>query len=194
VIRPSWRDYTPAPGDVVIGLDPGMAFGTGQHETTRGCLRLLERAVRPGVRVLDVGTGSGILAVAAAKLGAAEVLACDIEPQSVQVACENAQRNGVGGRITVALGSLGPDWPFERPAQGWAEVVVANIHARALVELAGPLAGAATADGALILSGIIGEREADVVDVYAAGGFRAAERLPDGEWRTLLLRRGNTRR
>ena len=107
VIVPSWLEHTPAPEDVVLHLDPGMAFGTGLHPTTRLCLRLLERYTRPGQRALDLGTGSGILAIAAARLGADAVLALDNDPVAVAVAAENVARNGVSERVTVAEGSLG---------------------------------------------------------------------------------------
>ena len=190
VIRPSWRDFRPGPDDVVIDLDPGMAFGTGQHETTRGCLVMLERLVAPGMQVIDLGTGSGILAVAAVKLGAAMVLAVDIEPQSVIVAAENAARNGVDSRVRVALGSLGSSWPFEQPPAGWADLVVANIHARALVELAPEIVIAARPAAALVLSGVIAERESEVRGAYAAFGWTVIDAIADGEWRTLALRRG----
>ncbi|MGD9890482.1 MAG: 50S ribosomal protein L11 methyltransferase [Dehalococcoidia bacterium] len=188
VIRPSWRDYQPGPGDVVIDLDPGMAFGTGQHETTRGCLAMLEEIVRPGMRVLDAGTGSGILAIAAIKLGAASVMAVDVEPQAISVTRENAARNGVGQRVRVAHGSLGAAWPFDDPSAGIADLVVANIHARALIELAEDISAALTPAGAIILSGIIAEREADVRDAYAALGFSVTNLLAEGDWRTLALR------
>jgi len=190
VIRPSWREYSARPDDVLIHLDPGMAFGTGQHATTRGCLELLEDAVQPGMQVLDVGTGSGILAVAAVKLGAAHVFALDLEPQAVTVTRENAALNGVAARITVALGSLGDAWPFPDPAAGSADLVVANIHARALRELAPLLVAALRPGGAAILSGIIAEQEASVRDTYAALGLHVHGALAGGEWRTLLLRPG----
>jgi ribosomal protein L11 methyltransferase len=188
VIRPSWREYVPGPDDVVIDLDPGMAFGTGQHETTRGCLVMLEETVRPGMRVLDAGTGSGILAIAAVKLGASSVTAVDVEPQSIAVARENAARNGVTERIRVARGSLGADWPFDSPPQRIADLVVANIHARVLIDLAVELTAALTPPGALILSGIIADREADVHDAYHALGYSVTNELAEGDWRTLALR------
>jgi ribosomal protein L11 methyltransferase len=193
VIRPSWREYDAGPDDVVIDLDPGMAFGTGQHETTRGCLAMLEETVRPGMRVLDAGTGSGILAIAAVKLGAASVLAVDLEPQAIAVTRENAERNGVAERIQAALGSLGTAWPFAEPAAATADLVVANIHARVLIELAPALAAALTPTGSMILSGVIAEREDDVRAVYADLGFAVTDVLPEGDWRTLALRREGER-
>jgi ribosomal protein L11 methyltransferase len=190
VIRPSWRDFQPSPDDVVIDLDPGMAFGTGQHETTRGCLVMLERLVAPGMQVLDVGTGSGILAIAAVKLGAATVSAIDVEPQSVMVAGENAARNGVSGQIRVALGSLGASWPFAIPSEDSSDLLVANIHARALVELAPEIDAAARPGAAIVLSGIIAEREPEVLEAFAAMSWCVIDAIADGEWRTLAMRRG----
>lgn len=189
VIRPSWRAYEPLPGDVVIELDPGMAFGTGQHETTRGCLVLLEELIEPGVRVLDVGTGSGILAIAAVKLGADSVLAVDLEPQAITVTRENAERNGVAGRVGVALGSLGEAWPFAEQPVALAGLVVANIHARVLLEIADDLVTALRPGGAMILSGIIADREADVCAAFVERGLAVVRSLPDRDWRTVALRR-----
>jgi ribosomal protein L11 methyltransferase len=188
VIRPSWRDYDPRPDEIVIDLDPGMAFGTGQHETTRGCLTLLEDAVQAGARVLDLGTGSGILAIAAAKLGAGEVLALDVEPQSVAVARENAERNGVTDRVQVVLGSLGEDRPFAQSTDSFA-LVVANIHARALIALAPAIASVTLPQSCLVLSGIVAEREADVAAAYEELRFTVTRSLAEGDWRTLALRR-----
>lgn len=192
VIRPSWRAYQAAPGEVVIDLDPGMAFGTGQHATTRGCLLLLEEAVSPGVRVLDVGTGSGILAIAALKLGAATALALDVEAQAIPVSEENAARNGVAGRFRVRLGSLGDDWPFPEPRTAVAELVVANIHARVLLALRDDLLAALRPGGSLILSGVIAEREGDVRAAFERDGLRVSETLAEGDWRTLLLQPAQT--
>ncbi|NNJ12877.1 50S ribosomal protein L11 methyltransferase, partial [Chloroflexales bacterium ZM16-3] len=107
VVVPSWLEYEPKPDDVAIYLDPGMAFGTGLHPTTQLCLRLLERYARPGLRTLDIGAGSGILAIAAAKLGAGPILALDNDPVAAQVAAENVQANKVAHIVTAATGSLG---------------------------------------------------------------------------------------
>ena len=188
VVVPSWRAYEPLPGDVVLTLDPGMAFGTGQHETTRMCLEQLELAVRPGMRVLDVGCGSGILSIAAAKLGAREVLAVDVGADCVRVTEENARANRVDGIVRAKRGSLGEAWPFETPAAGF-DVVVANIIARVIVELALSLAGALAARGRLIVSGVIGERERDVASALKAARMRIAGVRAVGEWRCIEAER-----
>ncbi len=184
VIVPSWREYEASADDVVVTLDPGMAFGTGQHETTRMCLEALERAVRPGMRVLDVGCGSGILAIAAAKLGAREVLAVDVDADCVRVTEENACANRVDRIIQAKRGSAGEAWPFGEPAAGF-DVVVANIIARVIIEMAPELARALTVGGQLIVSGVIGERERQVVDAFAAAGLRVGDTRAMGDWRCI---------
>src|SRR5579884_2911403 len=151
VVKPPWQAYAAAAGEVVVELDPGMAFGTGLHPTTKLSVLQLEREITPGARVLDVGTGSGVLAIAAVLLGAARADAVDVEPVAVRSTQENAARNGVEERITVAQGSVGLDGPFT----GQYDVVVANIIARILIELAPGLAAAVAPGGTLLLSGII---------------------------------------
>ncbi len=184
VVVPSWRVYEPRAGDVVLTLDPGMAFGTGQHETTRMCLEALERAVRPGVRVLDVGCGSGILGIAAAKLGAREVLAVDIDANCVRVTEENARANGVEDVVRAAEGSMGAAWPFDVPAAAF-DVVVANIIARVIIEHAAELVAALAPCGRLVVSGVIGERERGVTDALRAEGARIASVKAMGDWRCI---------
>jgi ribosomal protein L11 methyltransferase len=174
---------------VVIDLDPGMAFGTGQHATTRMCLELLEEYVQPGDRVLDVGTGSGILAVAAAKLGARECLALDIEPRSAAVARENAARNGVNVVIRTASGSLGDGWPLPEPSPSNYDLGLANITAAAVAELMPSFAAALRPGGQLIASGIIGERMDAVRAAMAAAGFDIVEERAEGDWRAVVARR-----
>src|SRR5262249_4531505 len=127
VIVPSWRRYQPKPAEVILDLDPGMAFGTGVHPTTRLCLQLVERHLAPGASVLDLGTGSGILAIAAAKLGAARVLAVDIETTAVRVAHENVDRNGVGAVVQVEEGELD-----RVPADVRFDLILANINLRVI--------------------------------------------------------------
>lgn len=203
VVVPSWLEYEPQPGDVVVQMDPGMAFGTGLHPTTQLCLRLLEGYARPGQRVLDIGTGSGILAIAAARLGAAPVLALDNDPVAVQVAVENVKINGVGDTVAAAVGSLGAGQSMghwlsgdfgdqagaEAPAAagyGSFQLILANLIAKVLVILAADLAAALEPGGALISSGIIDTREADVVAAFAAAGLRQLERHQEGEWVALV--------
>jgi len=184
VVVPSWRTFERAAADVVLTLDPGMAFGTGQHETTRMCLEALERQVRPGMRVLDAGCGSGILAIAAALLGAREVRAVDIDPNCVRVTETNARANGAEATVLAAIGSLGDAWPFPEPAAGF-DVVVANIIARVIIEIAEPLVAALAPGGRLIVSGVIGERERETCDALAAAGARVAGVRAMGDWRCI---------
>ncbi|PZS02789.1 MAG: 50S ribosomal protein L11 methyltransferase [Candidatus Chloroheliales bacterium] len=184
VIRPSWREYSPEPGDVSIELDPGMAFGTGLHPTTRLCLAALEDYVAPAMSVLDLGSGSGILAIAAAKLGAATVLAIDNDPVAVKSAAENVALNPeVGGRIGVVEGTL--------EATGGAQfnLVVANIIAKVIIELASGLAGALLPGATLIVSGIIEEKADSVALALAAAGLHNLERRQEGDWVALVARR-----
>jgi ribosomal protein L11 methyltransferase len=189
VVVPSWRTYDAEPGDAVVLLDPGMAFGTGQHETTRMCLEALDRLVRPGTRVLDAGCGSGILSLAVAKLGAAEVLAVDIDPECARITDENARRNGVEGIVRAGAGSVnGASWPFAQPATGF-NIVVANIIAGAIIDLAAELVGALAPSGRLIVSGVIGEKERAVVDVLARAGARVECSRAMGDWRCIEARR-----
>jgi ribosomal protein L11 methyltransferase len=205
VIVPSWLEYGPQPGDVVLYLDPGMAFGTGLHPTTQLCLRLLERYARPGLSVLDLGTGSGILAIAAAKLGAGPVLALDNDPVAVAVAAENIGLNQSGAVVSAAVGSLGAGQQMghwltgdfgDETAPGQAapdaapppqfDLIVANLIAKVLVILAADLVAALAPGGTLVSSGIIDTKEADVVAAFAAAGLRQVERYVEGEWLALV--------
>jgi len=211
VVVPSWLEYEPRPDDVVLHLDPGMAFGTGLHPTTRLCLQLLERYTRPGMRTMDLGSGSGILAVAAAKLGARPVLALDNDPIAVRASAENAVRNEVEDVVSALEGSLGPgaelghwlgsDWaikqraataaagPVAVAADGEFDMIVANILANVHVLLAPHLQHALRPGGLLLTSGIIADREADVAHAFEAAGLQPLERLVEGEWVALVHRR-----
>lgn len=184
VVKPTWEPYAPEPDDLMIELDPGMAFGTGTHETTNMCMQLLEKHLSDGMRVMDVGTGSGILAIAAAKLGAKDVLAIDIDPDAVKVAGENVVLNKADGRVRVVKGDLvkGEAMP--------CELAVANIVADAICMLAGPLTRHLVRGGLLICSGIIREREQDVLAAAKAAGYQVADRLEKGEWVALCLKNG----
>jgi ribosomal protein L11 methyltransferase len=177
-VKAPWHEVDPMPGEVVIELDPGMAFGTGLHPSTQLCMVALEDELTSGDRVLDVGIGSGVLAVAAAVLGASAVDGVDIEPVAVRAARENAERNGVGTIIRVEAGTVGPGQPF----QGEYDLVVANIIARILSELAAPLARAVRAGGTLILGGIIDVKEQGVIDAFRAEGMQLDRREEREDW------------
>ena len=180
VIRPSWRRYRPRAGETIVDLDPGMAFGTGQHPTTRMCLRALQTAMRPGGRVLDVGTGSGILAIAAARLGASEVLALDTEPLAVRVATGNAEANGVAPRVRVLRGTLDGAIASRR-----FDLVLANINAAAILSLATLLARATARDGTLVCSGLLEDGARSVAAVLRSQGMAVRRTRRGGDWRTL---------
>ncbi|NPV72813.1 MAG: 50S ribosomal protein L11 methyltransferase [Pelotomaculum sp.] len=182
VVKPSWEDYRAEEGDLVIEMDPGMAFGSGTHATTCLCLRLLEKYVRPGGTVYDVGTGSGVLAVAAARLGAGRVVAVDIDPLACRVAAGNAERNGVAGKVQVVQGNL-----LEK-VEGRADLVVANIIADVIAAFAPEAAGALAPGGVLIASGIIEEKAGLVVCALEAAGLAVCERDEEGRWVALAAR------
>ena len=178
VIKPTWEPFSPEPDDLVIELDPGMAFGTGTHPTTRLCLEALEKLGSPG-DVLDVGTGSGILAMAAAKLGAGRVVGTDIDPDAVEVARENCAMNGVTVElVTTPLADI----------PGRFGVVLANILAEDLVRMAADLTAKVAPGGALILSGILVERESYVIAGFASTGLALVDTSREGEWSCLLYR------
>ena len=189
LVQPSWEQAADvAADDLVITLDPGRAFGTGQHETTRLCLAALDRLVRPGDAVLDVGTGSGILALAAARLGAARVDALDTDPVAVAATRENAARNGLDGRIDVREGSLGRDWPWERSARGGHDCVVMNIALVVVTELLPDAAAALRPGGALVASGFLAEASPEVEAAARAAGLRDVSSEFDGEWGAVIAR------
>ncbi len=179
VIRPTWRRHRRLPDDVVLALDPGMAFGTGLHPTTRLCLAMLERladrGVLQGARVLDVGCGSGILAIAALRLGAASALGVDTDPIAIEASLANARRNRLIRRTAARVGSLpSGEAPFR--------VVLANLIAGVLVPLAPLLAAEVGTEGTLLASGIFVDREAEVVNAFEAEGLRIRDRAAEGEW------------
>lgn len=179
VIRPTWRRHRAAPDDIVLALDPGMAFGTGLHPTTRLCLaaieRLAERGDVAGRRVLDVGCGSGILAIAAARLGASAVVGVDTDPIAVEATDANAARNDVAGLVRARQGSL----PTGEPP--W-DVVLANLIASLLVRLSPDLAAETAPGGTLLASGIFVDRETEVRDALEVARFQIADRTSDGDW------------
>jgi ribosomal protein L11 methyltransferase len=185
LVKAPWHDYQPAPNEIVVELDPGMAFGTGLHPSTQLAMIGIEDELKPGDRLLDVGTGSGVLATAAALLGASAVDGVDIEPVAVRSARENADRNGVGTVVHIKQGSVGAEEPF----QGEYDLVVANIIARILIELASGLAKAVRPGGTLILGGIIDVKEAAVREKFNDVGLRLVRRDEYEDWVSLVLRR-----
>jgi len=179
VVTPSWEPVEPAPGEVVLVVDPGMAFGTSEHPTTRGCLRLLDGRVEVGIRVADVGAGSGILSMACALLGARSVLALELDPWACTAARENVERNGLDGRVAVRSRAVGPDFlPGEEPFDG----IVANIEAGILRPLVPGFARGLRPGGWLILSGILDTEAASMRATAEAAGFRFIEEDREGEW------------
>lgn len=181
-IVPPW-EAQPDGERVTIVINPGGAFGTGRHETTWLCLEALEDLVRPGMCVADVGSGSGILAVAAAKLGAARVFAADIDPAAVDATRENAAANGVDDRIDAAEASI-------PQTNGRAcDLVVANIYSDTLVALSKELVALTATEGVLVLSGIEAARSAELETAFASCGFALAEKRVRGEWAALVFGR-----
>ena len=181
VVRPSWEPYQALPDDLVMDLDPGMAFGTGTHESTALCVELIERHYQGG-KVLDLGTGSGILAIAAARLGAKEVLAIDIDPLAVRTAQENVDNNKLAAVISVRLGDL------LQGIEGNFDFAVANILADVIIMLCVPLRGQLKPGAVFVCSGIIREREDDVRAALEEAGYSLIERLLKGEWVALAVR------
>ncbi|HET9680821.1 MAG TPA: 50S ribosomal protein L11 methyltransferase [Candidatus Limnocylindrales bacterium] len=186
VVKPTWRRHRTAPGEVVLVLDPGMAFGTGLHPTTRLCLVGLESLATAGVlegaRILDLGAGSGILSIAALRLGAAAAVAVDIDPIAVEASTANARRNRLARRIRARLGSVPTG---QRPF----DAVVANLIGSLLVRLAGEIATELRPGGAWLASGIFVDRERDVVTAFAGAGLEVTERWAEGDWVALAGRR-----
>ncbi|CAN5853217.1 50S ribosomal protein L11 methyltransferase [soil metagenome] len=181
VIVPSWATEPIAAGEVAVILDPGMAFGTGLHPTTRGCLEMLQEVAPMSDAVLDVGCGSGILGIAALRLGAGRVVAVDTDAQAVQATIDNAARNGVSESVHASLGTLAPG-PSERYG-----LVLANLVAAVLIDLAPRLADHLAPGGRLIAGGIIEPRAEEVISAVSAVGLRIAERRDHGEWVSLRL-------
>jgi ribosomal protein L11 methyltransferase len=187
LVVPSWEEPHARPDDIVLRLDPGMAFGTGGHETTRLCLELLER-IMDGMpltlspAVLDLGTGSGILAMAAVRLGASRVHAVDIDPQAVEVARENLAANGMEQLVECST------TPLEALTESY-DVILANILAEELVRLAPHLVERLAPGGMLVLSGILAEKEELVRNGFAPHPLEYRETVTDGEWVAILYQR-----
>jgi len=187
VIRPSWREYTPREHEVVVTLDPGMAFGTGIHPTTRMCLEQVEQRVRSGMHVLDVGTGSGILALAAAKLGAERIDAIDNSSVAAESATANVAMNDLGDRIKVVLGVL--DAVGAERMAGQYDLVLANIIAHVIGSIAPHLAQVLAPQGLLVVSGIIEARRHDAEGPLLESGLKLVEEVKIDDWLALVYGR-----
>ncbi len=184
MIVPAWEAPELAAGDIPILIEPGQAFGTGTHPSTQLCLAALEKYLQAGDTVADIGCGSGILAIAAAKLNAGPIFACDIEPESVEATGENGERNGVADKIEVAEGSLAVVLAREP-----YDVVVVNILAKIIIGMfAGGLAKTVKPDGTLLLAGILGEQADMVAAAFEAQGMQLVEKIPSGDWVGLVVK------
>lgn len=180
-VAPTWDEEAEAPGEgLLIRLDPGMAFGTGSHETTALCIEAIDTRMAPSSRVLDVGTGSGILAIAAAGLGARHVDACDIDPHAVKVARENFVLNGVAERVNSWVGSL-------ESAGGSYDLILANLLADILISEAEGLQQQLAPLGLLVASGLITERRDEVLARFAEVGLVLHDELERNDWVALIL-------
>ncbi|MDP4091864.1 MAG: 50S ribosomal protein L11 methyltransferase [Bacillota bacterium] len=182
VIKPSWEEYSAKDNEIILEINPGMAFGTGTHETTRLCIQLLEKYLKRGSKVIDAGCGTGILSIAAIKLGAEHVLAFDIDEVAVRITKENSILNGTGGKIEAFTGVL------DDVKSGNADVIVANIIADVIITISKKVKNLLKTDGLFLTSGIIKERKQEVLDKYQSLGFKCEEILEMGEWVAIVFR------
>ena len=185
VIKPTWESFDPQPDDTVIEIDPGMAFGSGTHETTAMCLSLLEQTIVGGEEIIDVGTGSGILAIGAALLGAGHVLAVDIDPNAVKVASENVKNNHVDNLITVKHGNLLDH------ISAVCDICVANIISDVIISFAKPLKAHIRPGGLFICSGIVSSRADEVKQALCSAEYEIRQKAVKGEWVAFLCRRNS---
>ncbi len=184
VVKPDWKSYTKTNDDVVIHIDPGMAFGTGTHPTTAMCLALIEEHLVPGQSVLDVGCGSGILMIAAAKLGAKHIFGIDTDPMAVDITRENMQKNN----ISTDLFTLNTT-TLDKTRQSSYDLVTANIIAQVIVDITPDIKKRMTSDGLAVLSGIIKERQPDVIDALDAAGLECIKEMTQDEWVAMVVRK-----
>ena len=183
VIKPTWEEYEPKGDEIVIELDPGAAFGTGTHATTSMCIRQLEKLVKPGMTVFDLGTGSGILSIISAKLGAKNIQAVDYDDSVLKIVEENLEQNNVQDIISVAQSDL------MQNVHGKAELVIANIIADIIIRLFDQLDEHLEQGGTLLTSGIIEDRIEDVLAVAEKHGYGVVERLENKGWACITFKR-----
>ena len=181
VVKPTWEEYKPSEGEIMIEIDPGMAFGTGTHETTSMCMKALEKYVRPGMSMHDAGCGSGILSIAGAKLGASDVLGVDIDEEAVRVSEENFQINGTAGVCKAITGDVTEGIRYNG-TQFQADIVAANLMAELLCMISQGLSDHLKKGGVLVSSGILNEKEEMVKSAFESAGLTVIEVMHDGEW------------
>jgi ribosomal protein L11 methyltransferase len=179
-IKPSWKEYNGS-AKIVIEIDPKMSFGTGHHETTRMMVRLLEKHIKGGEKILDVGTGTGVLAIAAIKLGAGDCIAVDKDEWSIENSLENVRKNGVAGKINVIRGEVASVGEED------FDIVVANLNRNTLLYIEPELRKRCKPGGVLLLAGILTLDEESIVDSYTKSGFRVVEALHEAEWSALAM-------
>ena len=182
IIKPSWEEYSPSGNETVIEMDPGMAFGTGTHETTRLCAQLIRRYIKKGGSVIDVGCGTGILSMAAAACGAGKVLAIDLDPNAVAVAERNVRNNGMEDVIDTQCANLLDNTDIQ------ADVLVANIIADVIIMLAKTCSPYIKTGGVMIASGIINDRADDVREAFIKNNFSIEDKLSEGEWTAFAVK------
>lgn len=183
VIKPSWEQYEPQADEIVVELDPGAAFGTGTHATTSMCICELEKLVQPGMKVFDVGTGSGILSIIAAKLGAKDIQAVDYDDSVLKIVQENLEENHVENVISVAQSDL------MQNVHGKANLVIANIVADIIIRLFDQLDEHLEEDGTLLTSGIIEDRIDDVINAATAHGYGVVKRMENKGWACITFKK-----
>lgn len=183
VVKPTWEEYDAKAEELVLEIDPGMAFGTGTHETTSLCMKMLEKYLKDGMTVMDVGCGSGILSIAAALLGCKDVLGIEIDPDAVKVACENVELNGASDKVKVQEGDL------TKGINAKADIIVANLMHNLVMELAPSARKHLNKEGLFISSGILIEKRDQVAQAVKKAGFEIVEIPEDGEWCAIVARR-----
>jgi len=183
-VKPTWEEYTGELGEVIIEMDPGGAFGTGTHETTMMCMQALDKRVTEGCTVYDIGCGSGILGIVAARLGAARVLSVDNDPAAIRATEENAEINGVSDRVKVIHGNLLDQTP------GTADIIVANIIADVIIHLSNTIHRFMNEDTVFIASGILTEKRPEVLAAFDKNGLELIDSVEMGEWCALTVKLG----
>lgn len=182
VIKPDWRDHDPLPGEIVIHLDPGMAFGTGTHPTTAMCIQMIEQFLVPGTEFLDVGTGSGILMIAAAKLGATGMTGIDTDPVAIRVSRENLDKNDVDPQVYELFCT-----PLDLTRKKPYDMIAANIIAQVIVNILPDISQRLTLDGKAILSGIVYSQRPQILFALGENNLKLLHEINDNEWITMVV-------